>query len=36
VWEPALDEGPADFAAYAFESRVLRPLSWFGLLAVWM
>jgi hypothetical protein len=32
VWEPALDEAPADFAAYAFESRVLRPLSWFGLL----
>jgi hypothetical protein len=31
VWDPALDEGPADYAGYAFESRVLRPLTWFGL-----
>ena len=32
VWQPGLDVGPVDFPAYAFESRVLRPLSWFGLL----
>jgi hypothetical protein len=32
VWEPTLDEGHPDFPAYAFESRVLRPLTWFGLL----
>ncbi|KQO66332.1 hypothetical protein ASF22_20555 [Methylobacterium sp. Leaf87] len=31
VWDPALDQGPADFAGYAFESRVLRPLTWLGL-----
>jgi hypothetical protein len=31
VWEPMLDERHPDFPAYAFESRVLRPLSWFGL-----
>lgn len=31
VWDPALDHGPADFAGFAFESRVLRPLTWFGL-----
>jgi hypothetical protein len=31
VWDPALDDGPADFAGYAFESRVLRPLTWLGL-----
>jgi len=36
VWEPALDEGHPDFPAYAFESRVLRPLSWFGLLEMRM
>lgn len=36
VWEPALVEGHADFPAYAFESRVLRPLSWFGLLEMRM
>ncbi len=36
VWEPALIEGHADFPAYAFESRVLRPLSWFGLLEMQM
>nr|WP_042672061.1 hypothetical protein [Methylobacterium sp. B34] len=36
VWEPALIEGHADFPAYAFESRVLRPLSWFGLLEMRM
>ncbi|WP_458441603.1 hypothetical protein [Methylorubrum extorquens] len=34
VWDPALDEGPADFAGYAFESRVLRPLTWLGLFEV--
>lgn len=34
VWDPAFDEGPADFPAYAFEGRVLRPLTWFGLLEV--
>ena len=32
VWDPALDEGPADFPGYAFESRVLRPLTWLGLM----
>lgn len=32
VWDPAFDEGPADFPTYAFEGRVLRPLTWFGLL----
>ncbi|WCS25641.1 hypothetical protein LOK46_02000 [Methylobacterium sp. NMS14P] len=32
VREPTLDEKHPDFPAYAFESRVLRPLSWFGLL----
>ena len=32
VWDPALDEGPADLPVYAFEGRVLRPLTWFGLL----
>nr|WP_049961876.1 hypothetical protein [Methylobacterium sp. B34] len=32
VWDPALDEGPTDIPAYAFEGRVLRPLTWFGLL----
>jgi hypothetical protein len=31
IWDPALDEGPADYARFAFESRVLRPLTWFGL-----
>ncbi|MCJ2022099.1 hypothetical protein MKK84_32650 [Methylobacterium sp. E-065] len=31
VWDPALDHGPADFAGFAFESRVLRPLTWLGL-----
>ena len=31
VWQPGLDVGPVDFPAYAFESRVLRPLSWLGL-----
>ncbi|WP_210250957.1 hypothetical protein [Methylobacterium sp. WL8] len=31
VWDPALDYGPADFAGFAFESRVLRPLTWLGL-----
>jgi len=36
VWEPALDEGHSDFPAYAFESRVLRPLNWFGLLEMRM
>lgn len=36
VWEPTLDEGHPDFPAYAFESRVLRPLSWFGLLEMRM
>lgn len=32
VRDPAFDEGTADFPAYAFEGRVLRPLTWFGLL----
>jgi hypothetical protein len=36
VWEPMLDERHPDFPAYAFESRVLRPLSWFGLLEMRM
>lgn len=36
VWEPMLDEGHSDFPGYAFESRVLRPLSWFGLLEMRM
>ena len=31
VWDPALDHGPADYAGFAFESRVLRPLTWLGL-----
>lgn len=31
LWDPALDQGPADFAGFAFESRVLRPLTWLGL-----
>lgn len=34
VWDPALDEGPTDFPGYAFESRVLRPLTWLGLMDV--
>ncbi|WP_238192986.1 hypothetical protein [Methylobacterium frigidaeris] len=32
VWDDTLDEGPLDFAGFAFESRVLRPLTWFGLM----
>jgi hypothetical protein len=32
AWDGTLDEGPADFAGFAFESRVLRPLTWFGLM----
>jgi len=36
VWEPALDDRHPDFPAYAFESRLLRPLSWFGLLEMRM
>lgn len=36
VWEPTLDERHPDFPAYAFESRVLRPLSWLGLLEMRM
>lgn len=32
VWDGTLDEGPVDFAGFAFESRVLRPLTWFGLM----
>ena len=31
IWDPALDQGPADYAGFAFESRVLRPLTWLGL-----
>ncbi|ACA19865.1 hypothetical protein M446_5557 [Methylobacterium sp. 4-46] len=32
VWYPELDTGPTDYAGFAFESRVLRPLTWFGLM----
>ena len=32
VRDEGLESGPADFPGFAFESRVLRPLSWFGLI----